>query len=119
MYGGISCSSSFHEGIRQYFYKYCDGKWNEVKHESIYNPTPRYGHTLTAYQKELILFGGVSEYKEKLNDRCFYTDFSAYSVVKNSWRLLETQGMNNKARKNHSAVMYSKYYIVFGGLDES
>lgn len=63
IYGGISCSSSLHDGIKQYFYKYCEGKWSEVKTDSAYNPTPRYGHTFTAYQKEIILFGGVSEYK--------------------------------------------------------
>ena len=51
IYGGISCSSSFNQGIRQYFYKYSDSRWSEVKHESLYNPIPRYGHTLTPYQK--------------------------------------------------------------------
>ncbi len=63
IYGGISCSSSLNDGIKPYFYKYSDGRWSEVKTDSAYSPTPRYGHTLTAYQKELILFGGVSEYK--------------------------------------------------------
>ena len=60
IYGGISCSSSLSEGIKHYFYKYKEGKWNEIKPESVYNPSPRYGHTITAYQKDLILFGGVS-----------------------------------------------------------
>lgn len=63
VYGGISCSSSLNDGIKQYFYKFCEGRWTEIKPESVYNPTPRYGHTFTAYQKDLILFGGVSEYK--------------------------------------------------------
>lgn len=117
IYGGIGCSSSLTEGIRQYFYRYYEGKWGEVRTESVYNPTARYGHTLTAYLKELILFGGVSEYKEKLKDRCFYSDCSAYSTVKNSWRVIETSKQNIKTRKNHAATIYNKYYIVSGGLD--
>lgn len=119
IYGGISCSSSLVDGIKPYFFKCFEGRWSQVRPESTYNPTPRYGHTLTAYQKQLILFGGVSEYKEKLKDRCFYTDCSAYSTTKNNWRAVQTSGMNTKTRKNHSACVYNKYYLVYGGLDES
>lgn len=60
IYGGIPCSHSLLDGIKPYFYKFKDGRWTEVHPESTYNPTPRYGHTLTPYNKELILFGGVS-----------------------------------------------------------
>ena len=76
--------------------------------EATYSPTPRYGHTLTAGNRELILFGGVSEYKEKLKDRCFYTDCSAYHTSKNNWRVIETSGMEIKTRKNHAACIYAK-----------
>lgn len=119
IFGGIPCSSSLSDGIKSYFYKYTEGHWSEVKPESVYNPTPRYGHTLTAYQKELILFGGVSEYKEKLKDRCFYTDCSTYNATKSSWKIIETTGQNTKTRKNHTACVYGKYFITFGGLNES
>lgn len=63
IYGGIPCSQSLQEGIKAHFYKFQEGKWSEVHPESTYNPTPRYGHTLTAGARELILLGGVSEYK--------------------------------------------------------
>lgn len=119
IYGGIACSSSLNDGIKQFFYKLQDGRWSEVRPESAYTPSPRYGHTFTAYQREIVLFGGVSEYKEKLKDRCFYTDCSAYSTTKNNWRMIETMGQNHKTRKNHAATVYNKFYIVSGGLNES
>ena len=33
--------------------------------------------------------------------------------------MIETSGMNVKTRKSHSATVYGKYYLVYGGLDES
>lgn len=55
---------------------------------SLYSPTPRYGHTLTATPESLLLFGGVSEYKEKLKDRCFYPDVWSFNTLKNNWKVL-------------------------------
>lgn len=74
IYGGISCNNTLENGLKNYFYDFdlYTKKWKEVLPKSIYLPTTRYGHTLTAYNKELILFGGVSEYKAKLKDRCQY-----------------------------------------------
>jgi hypothetical protein len=37
IYGGIACSSSLQDGIKQYFYKLSEGKWSEVKPSSTYN----------------------------------------------------------------------------------
>ena len=87
IYGGISCNSFLKEGLKQYFYKLKNGNWSEVKPVSMYIPMPRYGHTLTSYQDNLLLLGGVSEYKEKLRDRCFYSDLWSYSISKNNWKL--------------------------------
>ena len=33
--------------------------------------------------------------------------------------MIETTGMNIKTRKNHSTTVYGKFYLVYGGLDES
>jgi hypothetical protein len=33
--------------------------------------------------------------------------------------MIETTGTNVKTRKNHSASVYGKYYLVYGGLDEN
>jgi hypothetical protein len=66
----------------------------------------------------LILFGGVSEYKDKLKDRCFYSDIAAFHTTKNIWRVVETSGQfPEKTRKNHAACMLYKYYFVFGGIN--
>lgn len=118
VYGGIPCVGSIQNGIRPHFYKFVESKWSEVKPESSYLPAARYGHTLTAHNKELILLGGVSEYKEKLKDRCFYSDCAAYSTQKNTWRILESSGQLVKTRKDHTTVTYRNHLIVFGGLDE-
>ena len=37
IYGGIACSSSLQDGIKQYSYKLSEGKWSEVKPESTYH----------------------------------------------------------------------------------
>lgn len=80
---------------------------------------PRYGHTLTATQDSLLLFGGVSEYKEKLKDRCFYPDVWSFNIYKNNWKVLEFSGPMIRNRKSHSACIYNKYYIIYGGIDDS
>lgn len=86
----------------------------------MYCPVTRFGHTLTAFNDSyLILFGGVSEYKEKLKDRCFYSDVWTYNVIKNTWKIIEFAGGMIKNRKNHSACIYKGYYLVYGGVDES
>lgn len=60
VYGGISCTSELEEGLKQYFYQLEDGIWKEIKPVSLYTPMPRYGHTITATNDSLLLFGGVS-----------------------------------------------------------
>ena len=85
----------------------------------MYIPMPRYGHTLTSFQDHLLLLGGVSEYKEKLRDRCFYSDLWSYSISKNNWKLFQFNGPIVKNRKNHAACIYQKFYLVYGGIDDS
>ena len=81
---------------------------------------PRYGHTLTPYHDNyLLLFGGVSEYKDKLKDRCFYADVWAYNVSKNNWKIMEFSGGMARNRKSHSACMYKTFYLIHGGIDDS
>ena len=87
VYGGISCNSVLKEGLKHYFYKFKKDIWTELKPDSMYVPMPRYGHTLTSYYDQLFLLGGVSEYKEKLRDRCFYSDLWSYNISKESWKL--------------------------------
>jgi hypothetical protein len=88
VYGGISCTSFLKEGLKQHFYCLKKGAWSEVKPVSMYIPMPRYGHTLTSFHDTLLLVGGVSEYKEKLRDRCFYADLWSYNIPKNNWKLI-------------------------------
>ena len=86
----------------------------------MYSPMPRYGHTITAINNtHLLLFGGVSEYKEKLKDRCFYADVWAYNIQKNIWRIMEFVGGPVRNRRGHAACVYKgMYYLVHGGIDD-
>ena len=65
------------------------------------------------------MFGGVSEYKEKLRDRCFYADLWSYHVSNNNWRIVEVTGESIKNRKSHAACIYNKFYIIHSGIDDS
>lgn len=90
VYGGISCNNSLENGLKNYFYEFDldKRKWSELQPRSTYQPTTRYGHSLNATAKELILFGGVSEFKVKLKDRCYYSDISLFDIQRNEWKML-------------------------------
>lgn len=117
VYGGISCNNSLENGLKNYFYEFDIDrkKWCELQPRSTYQPTTRYGHSLSAHNKELILFGGVSEFKAKLKDRCYYSDLSLYDIQKNEWRMVETYSSDIKPRRNHAACLYQSYFVVYGG----
>ena len=133
VYGGIPCNSELSDGLKQHFYCYSrspskevgkkvedQNTWKEIRPLSMYSPTPRYGHTLTAiHNSYLLLFGGVSEYKEKLKDRCFYAEVWAYSIQKNVWKIMEFVGTIIKNPRGHAACVYKGYYLVHGGIDDA
>ena len=54
-----------------------------------------------------------------MKDRCFYADVWIFNVFKNNWRIMEFSGQAIRNRKSHTACMYGKYYIVYGGIDDS
>ncbi len=62
------------------------------------NPTKRWGHSSTIYNKQMIIFGGRQSTKSLANIYSF--DFES-----NLWQKIETLGQTPPARDSHSTIL--------------
>lgn len=62
------------------------------------NPTKRWGHSSTIYNKQMIIFGGRQSTKSLANIYSF--DFES-----NLWQKIDTLGQTPPARDSHSTIL--------------
>ncbi|RNF16210.1 kelch repeat protein [Trypanosoma conorhini] len=91
---------------------------SEQRNEAVRCPVARYGHSLTEIRQDmLLLFGGVSNDREYLNDAWILrlSDAEIESVS------LEVVGDAPSGRAGHSAycTLNGKYAIIFGGANST
>mmetsp|Transcript_1956 Transcript_1956/g.2549 ORF Transcript_1956/g.2549 Transcript_1956/m.2549 type:complete len:256 (+) Transcript_1956:104-871(+) len=96
--------------------------WRLMKKSIRAWPKARHSHTATIRSTtsksgkladSMIIFGGVTENGEILND------VWEYSFKKSSWNKLETEGDVPVPRWGHSAVIFQNELWVFGGFTNS
>lgn len=76
------------------------------------SPAPRHGHTLCAYGRKVICFGGMSGAK-------FYNDLHTLDLDKNAWCVVKVKKRSQpEPRASHAAVVHGRYMYVFGGLSK-
>ncbi|KAK8709864.1 hypothetical protein V6N13_060865 [Hibiscus sabdariffa] len=77
-------------------------------------PVARSGHTVVRANSVLILFGGETAKKKKLNDLHMF-DLKSFT-----WLTLQCTGARPSPRSNHVATLYDdKTLLVFGGASKS
>ena len=91
-------------------------KWKKIKPLDNNLPLPRYSHTMTYYNNQLYIFGGVTHnnsyyLREKnicifdiINEQFFYPQCENYQKV--LWR------------RNHIAISVGNCMIIHGGIDD-
>ncbi|KAK8555804.1 hypothetical protein V6N13_069883 [Hibiscus sabdariffa] len=77
-------------------------------------PVARSGHTVVRANSVLILFGGETAKKKKLND------LHMFDLKSLTWLTLQCTGARPSPRSNHVATLYDdKTLLVFGGASKS
>ncbi|MBA0714116.1 hypothetical protein Golax_013112, partial [Gossypium laxum] len=77
-------------------------------------PVARSGHTVVRANSVLILFGGETAKKKKLND------LHMFDLKSLTWLTLQCTGTRPSPRSNHAATLYEdKTLFIFGGASKS
>lgn len=75
----------------------------------------RFGHSTITYNRELIVFGGGTEYNQAHKQReCINGIYKFHSSI-SEWRPLENKGVHIQPRKYHAGCMLGKQFIIQGG----
>ncbi|GAM25989.1 hypothetical protein SAMD00019534_091640, partial [Acytostelium subglobosum LB1] len=86
-------------------------EWEEIRPQEQNQPIiARNGHTLTTYNKMLVLFGGGSF-------AGFLNDVATFDTETQRWIHQNTEGAIPSGRSKHSASIVGTYLYVFGGGD--
>ena len=88
-------------------------KWEKLESRGF---QPRFGHSTIEFEKNLIVFGGGTEYNHVHKFReCINGIFKYHSTI-SEWRPLENKGVHIDARKFHAGCVIGKQFVVHGGL---
>jgi hypothetical protein len=83
----------------------------------IYKLEPVYGHSLVQYGSQLLIFGGTTEYNEITRKRECLHMVRILSLASKKISYVPTHGVIYEFRKYHTAVVYNKHMLVYGGLN--
>eukprot|EP01090_Pellita_catalonica_P022411 TRINITY_DN8700_c0_g1_i2.p1 TRINITY_DN8700_c0_g1~~TRINITY_DN8700_c0_g1_i2.p1 ORF type:complete len:511 (+),score=55.63 TRINITY_DN8700_c0_g1_i2:881-2413(+) len=77
-------------------------------------PSPRNGHSAVTYSGRLIIFGGFKHIPEPTE---FYND--VWNYENDAWNRIKPIGIEKPSKRfDHSAVVYGKFMVVFGGSSD-
>lgn len=85
--------------------------WEPMEVESgSPQPTPRYGHTLLAYQEKLVMFGGKDNFKT-------HHTLAIFDTKTEEWSYPQTRGDICGHRCDHMALMWGRNMVITLGWD--
>ena len=91
--------------------------WNNVLPYNSHIPEKRYGHSMTAHNNDLYVFGGSSEFLTGLKTRVVLGDLWKYSVERNQWIEIDTSRYNYKNRMYAASCALYGLWAIHGGID--
>jgi hypothetical protein len=92
--------------------------WTWTVVPTFYAPKGRIGHSLCAYEQQLVLYGGWSHYSERLGMRRCYTKISKAQLEEEvKWQSFPGAGDMPKSRRDHATAQLGSSMVVFGGVD--
>lgn len=93
---------------------YIDDRWTEFKIKGK-NIVARSHHSSVIYQDRLYVYGGYN------TDKGVLADFHSLHLEKLDhfiWSDLSNSKNSPKKLRNHTAVVYKQFMVIFGGLNE-
>lgn len=111
IFGGFEEGERSNETI---IYNLKTNTWTKVKHaDNAKWPCPRSGHSACVSGNLMYVFGGKSNNGLKLND------LWAFNLQSHSWsQITPVDDELPETRSGHSAVVYDKIMVIFGGIYE-
>ncbi|KAJ5078492.1 kelch domain-containing protein [Anaeramoeba ignava] len=104
LFGGSGTSNYLND-----FYEYDveQNKWKKIQTQK--HPKARYSHSLNYCQGRLIVFGGVPEEGERLNDTWIF------DLKSQNWNKLKISSEIPIGRSSHTSIIFENKLIIFGG----
>eukprot|EP00347_Sterkiella_histriomuscorum_P019403 403341758 len=92
--------------------------------EGINFPKKRYGHSLSLWQRQLVVFGGGGAYNQQAKMRLTYNDVFIFDIDKQHWKQEQLHDINlkqkqeepPKRRMHHAADVFGCILVVQGGI---
>jgi len=94
-------------------------EWLEMKPNGDI-PHGRYGHTCVLSNNKLYMFGGGKKYNVQIKARECLSDVKSYDILTDTWNNIKTytNGDLIANRRCHSAIIFNKQMLVYGGINE-
>ena len=89
-------------------------KWDRIETKGC---IPRYGHSVVEYEKNLIVFGGSTDYNEAYKTRECVNGIFFLSFESSSWQPLENKGIHIQPRKFHAGCIIGQQFLIHGGFN--
>lgn len=94
-------------------------QWRNMQPYSNEKVNGRCRHSSCAYNDLIYTFGGCFMYNKKRQVRECNSQVIIYDTVENTYNAIKTKGISIQPRKDHSAAIFGKNMIVYGGLYEN
>lgn len=98
-----------------YKFSFKTGEWRLIQYDKMVLPCARAGHSATADDHYMYIFGGKNNEDEKLND------LWRFDLIQETWEKMEPAAGSDCpiARQGHTSAIYNGYHLVFGGIYET
>jgi N-acetylneuraminic acid mutarotase len=97
-----------------YKYEFTSTRWSKLFDGGEAGPSPRSGHSACLFQSNMVVFGGIDNNQNRLNDTWFF------NLTKKKWTQITIKISDfylPRVRSGHSASVYNdKFMVVFGGM---
>jgi len=113
LFGGWDSGCQYND---MYVYDCTNNSMREIQTTGTI-PTFRAGHTTTAFDQYIVLFGGSSCLSGPYT---YYNDTYLFNTETNEWKLLNCTGQIPSQRSQHSTILLENYrLIVIGGTNDT
>lgn len=93
--------------------------WERIPYKSSEQIQGRQCHTSCSYNNRVYVFGGCFMFNKKRQVRECTNQLLEFDTYERTLSVCKTAGFSAGARKNHTATVYKKSMVVYGGQSES
>ena len=91
-------------------------KWSKYEN-FVHKFDPIYAHSCLLYENQFLLYGGISDYNDVTRKRECLNFLRTLNPEIMEINYINTHGVIFEFRKYHSAVIFGKHLLVYGGLN--